>query len=75
MGKIKLEVRLFLYVLVILALCWLSAAAFAIFPWTDDQLKWWYFPQIFTIIFVDGAVLYAAWELLQCEKNGEEASK
>ena len=66
MEKLKDDAMVVLFVLVAIAACWLSAAVFAIFPWTTEELKWWYFPQVITVGVVDWGVLWVAWRILLC---------
>lgn len=65
MKKFKDDAMVMLFVLVALAVCWLSAAVFMIFPWTTE-FKWWYFPQVITVGVVDWVVLWIAGKILLC---------
>lgn len=66
MEKFKDDVMVALFVLIALAVCWLSAAVFMIFPWTTEEFKWWYIPQGITVGVFDWVVLWAAWKILFC---------
>lgn len=66
MKKFKDEAMVVLFVLVALAVCWLSAAVFTIFPWTTEEFEWWYLPQAITVGVVDWGVLWFAWKILLC---------
>jgi hypothetical protein len=71
MEKFKDDAMVMLFVLVALAVCWLSAACFMIFPWTDE-FKWWYLPQVITVGVVDWGTLWIAGRILLCEVLEEE---
>ena len=66
MEKLKDDATVALFVLVVLAVCWLSAAIFMIFPWSTQEFKWWYFPQVITVVVVDWGVLWVAYRILLC---------
>ena len=66
MEKLKDDAMVALFVLVVLAVCWLSAAVFTIFPWIAEEFKWWYFPQVITVGVVDWGVLWVAGRILLC---------
>lgn len=66
MKKLKDNAMVALFVLVALAVCWLSAAVFTIFPWTTEEFKWWYVPQVITVGVVDWGVLWIAGSILLC---------
>ena len=64
MKKLKDDAMVVLFALVALAVCWLSAAVFTIFPWINGEFEWWYFPQAITVGVVDRGVLWFAWKIL-----------
>ena len=83
MKELLEKARLPIFFLISVVVCWGVAFIFSVFPWSTNEYKWWYFPEVITVGTVAGGILLGAWEILICwdfgekknEDNGEEGGQ
>ena len=76
MKELLEKARLPIFFLISVVVCWGVAFIFSVFPWSTNEYKRWYFPEVITVGTVAGFILWGAWEILICwdfwEKKNED---
>ena len=75
MKELLEKARLPIFFLISVGVCWGVAFIFSVFPWSTNEYKWWYFPEVITVGTVAGFILWGAWEILICCDFGEKKMK